>query len=58
MAEKQTPAQFTPRFRTDIYPFINPSKFRGSLQDKVAIITGKPFLIAYSSLCQSSQCPN
>ena len=34
------PAQFTPRFRTDIYPFIEPSKFRGALQGKVAIITG------------------
>ncbi|KAK3904701.1 hypothetical protein C8A05DRAFT_42264 [Staphylotrichum tortipilum] len=34
------PAQFTPRFRTDIYPFIHPSKFRGSLQDQVVIITG------------------
>ncbi|KAL2151476.1 hypothetical protein VTH82DRAFT_6574 [Thermothelomyces myriococcoides] len=41
MADKPAlPAQFTPRFRTDIYPFIHPSKFRGSLQDKVAIITG------------------
>ncbi|KAL2129101.1 hypothetical protein VTI74DRAFT_8218 [Chaetomium olivicolor] len=42
MTEKQAspPAQFTPRFRSDIYPFIHPSKFRGSLQDKVAIITG------------------
>ncbi len=34
------PAQFTPRFRTDIYPFIEPSKFRGALQGKVAMITG------------------
>lgn len=42
MADKPAlPAQFTPRFRTDIYPFIHPSKFRGSLQDKVAIITGR-----------------
>ena len=41
MAEQQPPpTQFTPRFRTDIYPFIHPAKFRGSLQDKVAIITG------------------
>ncbi|KAK1753393.1 hypothetical protein QBC47DRAFT_453283 [Echria macrotheca] len=32
--------QFIPRFRTDVYPFIAPSKFRGALQDKVAIITG------------------
>ncbi|KAL2194095.1 hypothetical protein P885DRAFT_43700 [Corynascus similis CBS 632.67] len=41
MAEKQTPpATFTPRFRTDIYPYIYPSKYRGSLQNKVAIITG------------------
>jgi hypothetical protein len=53
MAEKQTetetpttPAQFTPRFRTDIYPFIYPSKFRGSLQDKVAIITGVYYLLS------------
>ncbi|KAK4152209.1 hypothetical protein C8A00DRAFT_35120 [Chaetomidium leptoderma] len=38
MTTNQT--QFTPRFRTDIYPFIHPSKFRGSLQDKVTIITG------------------
>ncbi|KAK4124325.1 NAD(P)-binding protein [Parathielavia appendiculata] len=42
MAEEQqtTVAQFSPRFRTDIYPFIYPSKYRGTLQDKVAIITG------------------
>ncbi|KAK4675498.1 hypothetical protein QC764_504740 [Podospora pseudoanserina] len=33
-------AQFTPRFRTDIYPFIEPSKYRGSLRNKVTIITG------------------
>jgi hypothetical protein len=56
MAEKQTqtetqppPAQFTPRFRTDIYPFIYPSKFRGSLQDKVAIITGVYYLLSWDS---------
>lgn len=35
-----TTAQFAPRFRTDVYPFIAPVKFRGSLQDKVTIITG------------------
>jgi hypothetical protein len=46
MAEKQPPVQCTPRFRTDIYPFILPSKFRGSLQDKVAIITGKSRLLS------------
>lgn len=41
MADNKTrPAQFTPRFRTDIYPFIYPSKFRGSLEGKVVIITG------------------
>jgi hypothetical protein len=58
MAEKQiqtetrtTPAQFTPRFRTDIYPFIYPSKFRGSLKDKVAIITGV-YLYSYHT-CHS-----
>lgn len=38
--KKTPPTQFTPRFRTDIYPFIYPSKFRGSLDGKVAIITG------------------
>jgi hypothetical protein len=45
MTEKQNqPTQFTPRFRTDIYPYIYPSKFKGSLQGKVAIITGmRPF---------------
>ncbi|KAK3384830.1 hypothetical protein B0H63DRAFT_413639 [Podospora didyma] len=32
--------EFTPRFRSDVYPFIYPKKFKGSLQDKVAIITG------------------
>ncbi|AEO67846.1 uncharacterized protein THITE_2049423 [Thermothielavioides terrestris NRRL 8126] len=38
---QQTAApQFVPRFRSDVYPFISPSKFRGSLKDKVAIITG------------------
>lgn len=40
MAEPSPPAQFIPRFRTDVYPFIAPSKFRGSLKDKVTIITG------------------
>jgi hypothetical protein len=41
MSDNATPpAQSTPRFRTDIYPFIYPSKFRGSLEGKVAIITG------------------
>ena len=38
--KKTPPTQFTPRFRTDIYPFIYPSKFRGSLEGKVVIITG------------------
>ncbi|KAK4201710.1 hypothetical protein QBC40DRAFT_347636 [Triangularia verruculosa] len=38
--DAQPPAQFIPRFRTDIYPFIAPSKFRGSLRDKVTIVTG------------------
>ncbi|KAK3939185.1 hypothetical protein QBC46DRAFT_459799 [Diplogelasinospora grovesii] len=32
--------QFMPRFRSDVYPFIHPAKFRGSLQGKVAILTG------------------
>ncbi|KAK1833435.1 hypothetical protein QBC39DRAFT_254572 [Podospora conica] len=40
MAEPSPPAQFIPRFRTDVYPYIAPSKFRGSLKDKVTIITG------------------
>ena len=41
MAEPQTkPSQFMPRFRNDVYPFIYPKKFKGSLQDKVVIITG------------------
>ncbi|KAK4142891.1 uncharacterized protein C8A04DRAFT_29468 [Dichotomopilus funicola] len=30
----------SPRFRTDIYPFIEPSKFRATQKGKVAIITG------------------
>ncbi|KAK0713929.1 hypothetical protein B0T26DRAFT_753985 [Lasiosphaeria miniovina] len=34
------PAQFMPRFRTDVYPFIHPAKFKGALKDKVTIITG------------------
>ncbi|KXX79676.1 Dehydrogenase/reductase SDR family member 7B [Madurella mycetomatis] len=38
--QKQPPRQSTPRFRTDIYDFILPKKFRGALQDKVVIITG------------------
>lgn len=50
MAEKEpqpqspaTRAQIgnSPRFRTDIYPFIEPSKFRATQKDKVVIITGK-----------------
>ncbi|ERT00948.1 uncharacterized protein SPSK_07699 [Sporothrix schenckii 1099-18] len=30
----------TVRIHNEVYPFIYPSKFRGSLQDKVAVITG------------------
>ncbi|KAK8108646.1 NAD-binding protein [Apiospora sp. TS-2023a] len=37
MAALQPPA---PRLHNDVYPFIYPSKFRGSLQGKVALITG------------------
>ncbi|KAK7918266.1 hypothetical protein PG985_010140 [Apiospora marii] len=37
MAAPQPPA---PRLHNDVYPFIYPSKFRGSLQGKVALITG------------------
>ncbi|KAK4213110.1 hypothetical protein QBC37DRAFT_388225 [Rhypophila decipiens] len=41
MAEHpKIPAQFAPRTHCDVYPFIHPTKFRGSLQDKVTIITG------------------
>lgn len=40
MSEK-APAQFPPRFRSDVYPFIYPEKFKGSLQGLVTIITGK-----------------
>lgn len=40
MADPSKPAQFTPRFRTDIYDFILPAKFRGALRDQVVIITG------------------
>ncbi|KAK6822659.1 pap2 superfamily protein [Apiospora arundinis] len=29
-----------PRLHNDVYPFIYPSKFRGSLQGKVALVTG------------------
>jgi len=42
MGEPQSPpSQFIPRFRTDVYPFIYPEKFRGALKDRVTIITGK-----------------
>jgi hypothetical protein len=52
MAEQRPPpTQFTPRFRTDVYPFIHPAKFRGSLQDKVAIITG---MYTYHKYCYHS----
>ncbi|KAK8022211.1 hypothetical protein PG993_012978 [Apiospora rasikravindrae] len=37
MASQQPPV---PRLHSDVYPFIYPSKFRGSLQGKVALITG------------------
>ncbi|KAK1771921.1 NAD(P)-binding protein [Phialemonium atrogriseum] len=37
--ETVTP-QYPPRLHNDVYPFIYPSKFKGSLQGKVAIITG------------------
>ncbi|KAK3346149.1 hypothetical protein B0T25DRAFT_551261 [Lasiosphaeria hispida] len=40
MSEQQVTPEFIPRFRSDVYPFINPAKFKGSLQDKVTIITG------------------
>lgn len=33
--------QFPPRLHNEVYPFISPSKFKGSLQDQVVIITGK-----------------
>ncbi|KAK0611051.1 hypothetical protein B0T14DRAFT_529543 [Immersiella caudata] len=39
MTEK-SPHQFPPRFRSDVYPFIYPEKFKGSLRDLVTIITG------------------
>lgn len=32
--------QFPPQLHNDLYPFIYPKKFQGSLQDKVTIITG------------------
>ncbi|KAK5659238.1 hypothetical protein OQA88_1330 [Cercophora sp. LCS_1] len=35
-----SPAQYPPRFRTDIYPFIHPAKYRSSLANQVTIITG------------------
>ena len=38
--QEAAPAQFIPRARTDVYPFIYPEKFKGSLHDKVTIITG------------------
>ncbi|KAK4162363.1 hypothetical protein QBC43DRAFT_290977 [Cladorrhinum sp. PSN259] len=44
----QPPAQFKPRFRTDVYPFIAPAKFRGALKDKVTIITGAAGAIGQS----------
>lgn len=51
MAEPSPPAQFIPRFRSDVYPFIAPSKFRGSLKDKVTIITGiSPVPLAHHTL--------
>ncbi|KAK0648881.1 hypothetical protein B0T16DRAFT_371578 [Cercophora newfieldiana] len=37
---EQASAQFPPRFRSDVYPFIYPEKFKGSLQGLVTIITG------------------
>ena len=38
--DSSKPSQRTPRLHNDVYPFIYPSKFRGSLEGKVAIITG------------------
>jgi hypothetical protein len=35
--------QYPPRLHNDLYPFIYPKKFQGSLQNKVTIITGKGF---------------
>ena len=32
---------YPPRLHNDVYPYIYPSKFKGSLKDKVAIITGE-----------------
>ncbi|KAB5585181.1 hypothetical protein GE09DRAFT_944958 [Coniochaeta sp. 2T2.1] len=33
-------SQFPPRLHNEVYPFIYPKKFQGSLHDKVTIITG------------------
>jgi hypothetical protein len=45
-----TATQFPPRLHNDVYPFIYPSKFKGSLQDKVAIITGKHEMNSFVSV--------
>lgn len=39
-SSEQVKNEFPPRLHNEVYPFIYPKKFKGSLQDKVAIITG------------------
>lgn len=39
--------QFPPRLHNDVYPFIYPKKFQGSLRDKVTLITGEGTSVAY-----------
>jgi hypothetical protein len=34
-------AQFAPKLHNEVYPFIHPLMFEGSLQGKVTLITGK-----------------
>ena len=41
MPSEPAVAQYPPRLHNEVYPFIYPSKFRGSLQGKVTLITGR-----------------
>jgi hypothetical protein len=33
-------SQYPPKLHQDVYPFIEPAKFKGALLDKVTVITG------------------
>lgn len=53
-----TQPQFAPRSHNDVYPFIHPKKFKGALQDKVTIITGRNFFLSVQQYFNSCMWAN